>query len=74
MLGAKNTSKFEYNPIIREQDKDDIEASVTKPPHCKFKIELDYQTNIPKIKLYDKSNSGRDIVNVSNLNDVFDHM
>ena len=34
------------------------------PPDAKLKIDLDFVTGCPKVKLYDKSNGTRGIINV----------
>ena len=68
MFDDKNINKYEYQPIVREFEDED------KPPYIKLKIDLDFATSTPKIKLYNKTEDGRELVNVEAFKDVTDHI
>ena len=86
MFGSKFASKHEYIPIVHEivDEEDDCEQDTNdtnklisrayKPPYVKLKIDLDYNTDCPKLKLYDKTNDSRNNVVVENFKDTTDHM
>ena len=86
MFGNKFATKHEYMPLVREvvdedendgQDTNDTNTLISrayKPPYVKLKFDLDYTTDCPKLKLYDKSNGLRNDVLVENFKDTTDHM
>ena len=71
MFDDKNINKYEYQPIVREFEEED---NIYKPPYIKLKIDLDFTTSIPKIKLYNKTEDSRELVNVEAFKDVTDHI
>ena len=68
MFDDKNINKYEYQPIVREFEDED------KPPYIKLKLDLDFATSVPKIKLFNKTEDGRELVNVEAFKDVTDHI
>ena len=92
IFGDKNINKYEYQPIVREptineDDNGECETAY-KPPYIKLKIDLDNTTGNPSIKLYNKSETGRDlgehsslehavrreVVAIDKFKDITDHM
>ena len=66
IFGDKNINKYEYQPIVREptineDDNGECETAY-KPPYIKLKIDIDNTTGSPRIKLYNKSENGREVV------------
>ena len=78
MFGDTRINKYEYQPIVRTpeiNEGDDGEyASAYKPPYIKLKIDIDNTTDRPSIKLYNKSENGREVVVVDKFKDITDHM
>ena len=89
VLNAKNVNNYEYQPIIREnlieivEDEEDDTNEINvkdrdkiiyKPPYTKLKIDVDYATNTPKIRLFDKSDGRRELVETKSLKDITNHM
>jgi hypothetical protein len=57
-----------YNRTAQEFEDED------KPPYIKLKLDLDFATSMPKIKLFNKTEDGRELVNVESFKDVTDHI
>ena len=72
MFGDKNLGKYEYQPIVREEDQEDDQPY--RPPYIKLKIDIDFATNWPSIKLYNKVDGARDLVGVEKLSDITEHI
>jgi hypothetical protein len=49
MFGDKSLGKYEYQPIVREEDQEDDQPY--RPPYIKLKMDIDFATNWPSIKL-----------------------
>ena len=49
-------------------------ASAYKPPYIKLKIDIDNTTDRPSIRLYNKSENGREVVATDKFKDITDHM
>ena len=77
-FGDKNINKYEYQPIVREptiNEADNGECETAyRPPYIKLKIDIDNTTDRPRIKLYSKSENGREVVVIDNFKDITDHM
>ena len=78
IFGDKNINKYEYQPIVREptineDDNGECETAY-KPPYIKLKIDIDNTTGSPSIKLYNKSENGREVVAIDKFKDITDHM
>ena len=70
-LFGKSSNKYEYNPIVRKasDENGDDQAKINlsyKPPYIKIKIDLDYNTNTPKLTLFDKDfvNNTRNAIDI----------
>ena len=72
LFGDKNLNKYEYQPIVREDDQE--EEQLYRPPYIKLKIDLNFATNCPVINLYNKVDGVRNFVSVEKLNDITDHL
>ena len=72
MFGDKSLGKYEYQPIVREEDQEDDQPY--RPPYIKLKIDIDFATNWPSIKLYNKVDGARNLVGVEKLNDITEHI
>ena len=72
MFGDKNLGKYEYQPIVREEDQE--EDQPYRPPYIKLKIDIDFATSWPTIKLYNKVDGVRDLVSVEKLSDITEHI
>jgi hypothetical protein len=57
LFGKSGASKFDYSPIIREPEQDE-NGIYYRPPYTKIKLDLEFDTNVPKFNLYDKSSDG----------------
>ncbi len=59
LFGAKNASKYEYQPIVRGVEEPDEEEQVIedpdsrpyRPPYIKVKIDLDFESCRPTCKV-----------------------
>ena len=71
MFDDKNINKYEYQPIVREFDEED---HTYRPPYIKIKIDLDFTSGVPKLKLYNKTEDSRELVNVETFNDVTEYI
>ena len=71
MFDDKHINKYEYQPIVREVEE---ENHIYKPPYIKLKIDLDFTTGLPKLKLYNKTEDSRELVNVETFKDVTEHI
>jgi hypothetical protein len=49
MFCDKSLGKYEYQPIVREEDQEDDQPY--RPPYIKLKMDIDFATNWPSIKL-----------------------
>ena len=79
IFGDKNINKYEYQPIVRTPEingGDDLGeyAAAYKPPYIKLKIDIDNTTDRPSIRLYNKSENGREVVAIDKFKDITDHM
>ena len=77
-FGDKNINKYEYQPIVRTPEINECDdgeyASAYKPPYIKLKIDIDNTTDRPRIRLYNKSENGREVVAIDKFKDITDHM
>jgi hypothetical protein len=65
----KCINKYYYQPIVRETEIDEEVANDTySPPYIKLKIDLDFVTSKPDIKLYNKTSLGYDRTITSSYN------
>ncbi len=79
---TKAASKYEYVPIARQradENNDDEEmvldkAAPYRPPYLKIKIDIDYKTNRPTPRLFDRSNGDRVEVKPETFAELTDHM
>jgi len=89
IFGGKNINKYEYQPIVREptineddNDEDDVDdlayglkrARMYNPPFIKLKIDLDNVTECPNLKLFNKTENGREVIAIDKFKDITDHM
>ena len=72
LFGDKNLNKYEYQPIVREEDQE--EDQPYKPPYIKLKIDFNFATDQPNMKLYNKIDGVRELVSVEKINDISDHI
>ena len=64
--------KYEYQAMVREEDQE--EDQPYKPPYIKLKIDLNFATRWPSIKLYNKADGVRDLVTVEKLNGITENI
>ena len=88
IFGDKNINKCECQPIVREptineddngEDVDDLayglkRARMYNPPFIKLKIDLDNVTVCPNLKLFNKTEGGREVIAIDKFKDITDHM
>ena len=73
LFGDKNLNKYEYQPIVREDEQEE-DNQLYRPPYIKLKIDLNFATNCPVINLYNKEDGVRKLVTVEKLDDITEHL
>ncbi len=82
LFGEINSSKYEYQPIVRgledpneeEQVIEDSDKRPYRPPYIKVKIDLDFESGRRTCKVIDKSNGNRDTIQLNSFKDLTDHI
>jgi hypothetical protein len=82
VFGDKNAKKYEYQPLVRTPEEDEEgeqtlhEGKVLyRPPYTKVKLDLAYETDVPRFRLFDKQQDGKKTeVQLSTFDDILQHM
>ena len=73
LFGDKG-DKYEYVPIIRQpqvsDDDDEAQKKYYRPPFCKFKLDLAFDSEVPKFRLFDGSSGKRVEVKMTSFEDA----
>ena len=74
LYGEKNADKYEYQPIVRTvQDLEDTE-NYFRPPYAKFKLELDYNDELPVFRVFEQQDGVRTSVALNSFKEALQHI
>jgi len=84
LFGEKNAKRYEYQPLVRvaqpaEEEEEEAGRSAServyyRPPYTKVKLDLAYDTEEPRFRLFDKSTGERKEVALKTFDDILQHM
>jgi hypothetical protein len=78
LFGEKNAKKYEYQPLVRMPEEDDAPPTGGKiyyrPPYTKVKLDLSYDTDEPRFRLFEKKDDHKTEVKLKTFDDVLQHM
>jgi hypothetical protein len=72
----KNKNKYEYQPLVKSarinDDDEDSRILGFTPPYMKIKFDLDYNTKVPKLALFDKNVDGtvKNLIDLKHIDDI----
>ena len=73
-LFGDKADKYEYVPIVRQpqvlDDEDENQKKYYRPAFCKFKLDLAFDSEIPKFRLFDGSSGKRVEVKMTSFEDA----
>jgi len=73
---GKNKNKYEYQPLVKSarinDDDEDSRILGFTPPYMKIKFDLDYNTKVPKLALFDKNVDGtvKNLIDLKHIDDI----
>lgn len=72
---GKNKNKYEYQPLVKSpriSDDEDRRILEFTPPYMKIKFDLDYNTKVPKLALFDKNVDGtvKNLIDLKQIDDI----
>jgi len=73
-LFGDKADKYEYMPIVRQpqvsDDDDEAQKKYYRPAFCKFKLDLAFDSEVPKFRLFDGSSGKRVEVKMNSFEDA----
>ena len=82
VFGDKNARKYEYQPLVRTPEEQEggeqtlHEGKVFyRPPYTKLKLDLAYETDVPRFRLFEKQDWGKKTeMQLNTFDDILQHM
>jgi hypothetical protein len=74
LFGEKSVDKYEYQPLLRYPDETEENNKYYRPVYTKIKLDLDYQTEKPKYKLFNNVNGARSEVILKTFDDTLKYL